>query len=144
MSETTATEQTFSDLTPYRGAQILTAALRKAGKIAEDKKIEPQSMYSKSMNALRVPGCKSKKNGGTGIRFVGNLFHEFVERVLDGQATVGAGGTQTKLDTLLAEYGLDGSNVSEADAKEPSDELMEQLEASLEANETEDEESDES
>jgi hypothetical protein len=110
---TAVTAKPKSDVTPYRAAQIATVALRGAGKLAADKKIEPQVMYS---NKSIARYGEAKSAGGTGVMFVGDSFYAWLQTQLRGTGVVRSRGN---LGALLAEYVTDIDDEDLAD--EPTD-----------------------
>jgi hypothetical protein len=127
MSENTSTTtKQYTDLTPYRAAQIATLQLRKAGKLAADEEIAPQTMYSnKSITRYGSP----KAQGGTGVMFVGASFAAWLQAAKSGTGTA---RVSFNLDRIAAQYddidvvaGLEQMASANANAASADDEGVE-------------------
>jgi hypothetical protein len=122
MTESTVQTVKHSDLTPYRAAQVATAVLRAAGKLqgvdsnGKPKAIEPQTMYSNK--SIKRYG-EAKRDGGTGVMFVGESFNEWLQSQLRG---TGSTRTRSNFGSLLAEYTVEIDDEDVADEPEDGDE----------------------
>jgi hypothetical protein len=112
MSSTTGSTKQYSDLTPYRAAQVLTVQLRKLGLIEPDEEIAPQTMYSNK--SIKRVGTK-KSEGGAGIMFDGDAFMDYLRNEVAARRSGGRVRASVNIDRLAAEFDVD----TEAPADQP-------------------------